>query len=303
MFAVGDHFILTFTETIVCHGYLADANQGNGLTTAALELLVSFGGKKSFKSGPLPGNLDYACQGNELKVSAPAFTATTARDVAGEEISIKIFGGLYDRHGNGVVPVDGKVLASGRAGEERQQIDGKITAVDQKMSRKFEGLDTKLGTKFDGVDTKFDGVDTKFEGVDASLKDVDAKLDAKFDSVDAKFAALSNTLAQVLKSIAGMGSSADGGAKADAGFPVCTGPALCSFARHIRGRVPAAAATTAAAATAAVCASKCLEVATCAAFSFGRSDGCILATGPPSSELSGDRTSRFLVRLEKCSGL
>ena len=73
MFAEGDHFILTFTETIVCDGYLADANQGNGLTTATLKLLISFGGKKSFESGLLPGNLDYACQGNELKVSASEF--------------------------------------------------------------------------------------------------------------------------------------------------------------------------------------------------------------------------------------
>ena len=86
-------------------------------------------------------------------------------------------------------------------------------------------------------------------------------------------------------------------------FPTCAGPAMYSFARCVRGRVPPAAATSAAAATAAVCASKCLEVATCTAFSFGRSDGCSLATGAPSSELSEDRTSQFLVRLEKCSGV
>ena len=86
-------------------------------------------------------------------------------------------------------------------------------------------------------------------------------------------------------------------------FPTCSGPAMYSFARYVRGRVPPAAATSAAAATAAVCASKCLEVATCTAFSFGRFDCCILATGAPSSELSEDRTSQFLVRLEKCSGV
>ena len=195
VFAEGDHFILTFTETIVCHGYLADANQGNGLTTAALELLISFGGKTSFKSGPLPGNLDYACQGNELKVSAPAFTAATARDVAGEEVSVKIFGGLYDRHGNGVVPVDGKVLASGRAGEERQLIDEKVATGNEQVEKLSRDVKDQMDALNQSNQQSNGALGAKLTDMHQSL---DSTVDAKLTDMQANFTGMLTQLLALL---------------------------------------------------------------------------------------------------------
>ena len=318
VFAEGDHFILTFTETIVCHGYLADANRGNGLTTAALELLVSFGGKKSFKSGPLPGNLDYACEGNELKVSAPAFTAATARDVAGEEISVKIFGGLYDRHGNGVVPVDGKVLASGRAGEERQLIAREVAAgkkqIGQKLSAVNGSLGALVGAKFDGVSAKIGSANNKTQdlvlNLEAELKsDVgDLKSDVKnqMDALNQSNAEIkqSNTeMKGAIASLAAMMASLlrASGVEAAMQFPACAGPALYSFGRYIKGRVPRGAATLTAAATAATCADQCLKVPTCTAFSFGAGDGCRLANRDLGTDYDFGVRSQLHVRLTECT--
>jgi len=84
-------------------------------------------------------------------------------------------------------------------------------------------------------------------------------------------------------------------------FPTCTGPALHSFGRYVKGRVPSRKATLVPAATAAVCAAECLEVAGCTAFSFAPGNDCHLASkgGKGNYEIGGAR-SKFYKRLAEC---
>ena len=279
-FAKGDYMLLLFSEDVVCSGWMVD-----GKSKAAVDATVNFGKQKSFIIGKLPGNLDYSCEGPQMKVAIPAFDAAAAKEVAGLPISVELFGGIYDLAGNSMMKGSKTtVLSAGRASEERGINAAKIDASRADLS-------VRIGATNMSVLSAVSGVESSLE---SSLNALNQSNHAANRETKASIASLATMLASLLRA---------SGAATPA-FPVCKDrPAMYSFARYVRGRVPPAAATSAAAATAAVCASKCLEVATCTAFSFGRFDGCILATGAPSSELSEDRTSQFRVRLEKCSGV
>ena len=63
-----DHFVLTFTEKLVCSGYLLD-----GKTKAQVEITLNFGGEASYTSAS--EQVVHSCDGNVMKVAAVGFTA------------------------------------------------------------------------------------------------------------------------------------------------------------------------------------------------------------------------------------
>jgi len=335
----GDVFVLTFSEDVVCQGRLVDGERRTTVsmaidfgvpaeasyTVVAEQLKYSCEGGRMTVSVPHPhtpdasagaaipmlsisGIVDFAGNALEAITSRPLETGR-----AGEERNIIA---------SNVASVNQSL--SRKIKQSNAEIMGTVALVNQSLSHEVKLSSAEIKGTIAQSNTE---IESSMASVSASIKAESASIK---NEVEAKVGAASNTTQDLvlnlksdvknqmnalnqsntemkgaIASLAAMVASllrASGAATP--AFPVCKDrPAMYSFARYTRGRVPPASATSAAAATSVACASKCLEVATCTAFSFGRVDGCSLATGAPSSELSADRTSQFFVRLEKCSGV
>ena len=209
----------------------------------------------------------------------------------------------------------------GRAGEERQLIAREVAAGKQQIERKLSAVNGSLGAKFDGVSAKFDGVSAKFDGVSAKIDSTNADVKSQMDALNQSLsrdmkqsnAEIKQSNAEIkqsntemkgaIASLAAMMASLlrASGVEAAMQFPACAGPALYSFGRYIKGRVPRGAATLTAAATAATCADQCLKVPTCTAFSFGAGDGCRLANRDLGTDYDFGVRSQLHVRLTECT--
>ena len=166
----------------------------------------------------------------------------------------------------------------------------KVESVSAKVgSASNKTQDLVLNLKSDVSDVKTDVSDVKTD-----VSDVKSHLDALNQSnaeTKGAIASLTSMVAILLQA-----NGVEPGR-----FPSCPGPALYSFARHIKGGVPRGAATPVAAATAAVCAGKCLEAPACTAFSFSAGDGCRLATRDLGTDYDFTVRSRLHVRLTECT--
>ena len=80
--------------------------------------------------------------------------------------------------------------------ERLRGIDGRLTALDQKIDVRFDTLDQKIDVRFDTLDQK----------IDARFGWLDQKVDGKFNTVEAKFAAVDRKLTTIL--VAGLSSNA-----------------------------------------------------------------------------------------------
>jgi len=265
----------------VCSGYLAD-----GKTTPKLKIQINYkGGSLTTDSGELV----YACHGNEVRLGHTGL----AVGLVASGVEVVVYPGIFDVAGNPLTDDAGGVkqpLKNSRAAVERGEVRSKLEGLARQSDR------IKASIK-DEIEAEVGAASNTTQELVLNLKN---QMDALNQSNQQSNTEMKGAIASLAAMVASLMRA---GGVETVQFPTCAGPAMYSFARYTRGRVPPASATSAATATSVACASKCLEVATCTAFSFGRVDGCSLATGAPSSELSADRTSQFFVRLEKCSGV
>ena len=274
--APGDHFVLVFTEEVVCSGFISDASSSNGLTLSGLQLKITFGTAESYTTGTLRGSLDYSCQGNQIKVSIPTFSTADAAKLAGEAIKLEIIKGLYDIHGNAAAPVADRQLEIGQAGEERQQIDRKVGNVGVAVADandRITSVNSSLASLRDGVE----GQHKDLLSINTSLS---ASLGAKYDNLESKVASLATMMQTMLNQF-----STNGQAPAPL-FATCAGPALYSFNTYLRGSFsPSSATSLGYTANSDVCAAKCIDDAKCAAFSFDRKSLCMALLRSNDAEL------------------
>ena len=247
VYATGDHFVLTFSEDIVCTGFV------NADVRADLELRIDFGTVATYVVGGQPGNLDYACKGNTITVSAPPFTVDVANEIAakGTHVPIKVtLSGLTDTAGNSIETDTTKVMTNGRAGEERQIIAEKVDDVKSVI----DIVQSDLTGHINGVETNLNGVETNLTG------HMDA-VETKIEDLGAKFDALSSLV---------KGLQSGGAASGLADWPSCGDTALASFNRHVRGTIsslnPMAVTDEGAVASVGGCASACTGSSSCTGY-------------------------------------
>ena len=266
----GDVFVLTFSEEVVCKGRLADGEE-----RATVKMAIDFGVKASYTVAAK--QLKYSCEGARMTVSVPHPHEPDAS--AGTEVpSITIEKrGVVDVAGNPLERIDSWRLVAGRAGEERQMIAGKVDSAEASINT--------------NVNDKVSGVETKITSMESNLNQSNHEAHREMQQSNTAIASLAAMVASLLQ--------ASGVETVQ--FPTCAGPALYSFGRYIKARVPRSAATPAAAATAATCADRCLKVPACTAFSFSAGDGCRLANRDLGTDYDFNVRSRLHVRLTECT--
>ena len=275
-------------------GFLTD-----GQSKANLVVTVDIDSKPKstkFVSGPQNHHLDYSCEGVTMRISLPDDddAAAAYNALTGTRVSVTIdtdaSGGLYDTAGNAAVPIIDRALAAGRAQLDRRAIATKVDGVEMKV----ESVGAKVGSASNKTQDLVLNLKSDVSDVKTDVSDVKSHLDALNQSnaeTKGAIASLTSMVAILLQA-----NGVEPGR-----FPSCPGPALYSFARHIKGGVPRGAATPVAAATAAVCAGKCLEAPACTAFSFSAGDGCRLATRDLGTDYDFTVRSRLHVRLTECT--
>jgi len=192
----------------------------------------------------------------------------------------------------------------GEIDESHTKIKGTMASVNQSLSREVQQSSAEVKVKIEQSNTDMKGT---MASVSASIKAESASIKASIkNDVKNQMDALqqSNTeMKGAVASLAAMVASLlrASGVETAVQFPTCTGPALHSFGRYVKGRVPSRKATLVPGATASVCAAKCLEVAGCTAFSFAPGNDCHLASkgGTDNYEIGGAR-SNFYKRLAEC---
>ena len=288
-FGAGDHFTLLFSEPVVCSGHLAD-----GVTTPTFRAQINYEGGSLTTDA---GQLTHACQGNEVKLAAPGLAA----NLLAASVEVVVHPGLYDVAGNPFAAADVKQpLQNSSAAVERGEVRSKLAglgsqsaSINAKISSASNRTqDLVLNLKSDVGDLKSDVGDLKSDvgALNESLSHTMKQSNAEMKGVIASLTAMVASLLQA------------SGVVETVQFPTCAGAALYSFNRYIRGSVPLDDATLAAAATAAGCAGKCLEVPSCAAFSFGDGHGCRLANkGMGVGDYDVGGRSQLYVRLAECS--
>ena len=142
-------------------------------------------------------------------------------------------------------------------------------------------------------------------GINATLKQSNADVLKRMDNMDQSNVEMKQSNAEMKAAIASLTGMVTSLLKTSSAgsiqFPTCEGSATHSFATYMKGRVAGDVAIRVAAATVADCASKCLEEAACAAFSFAPND-CRLTNGRLSShQLEYNRRSKYYNRLTTCA--
>jgi len=278
-FSAGDHFTLLFSEPVVCSGYLAD-----GKTTPKLKIQINYkGGSLTTDSGELV----YACHGNEVRLGHTGL----AVGLVASGVEVVVYPGIYDVAGNLLTDDAGGVkqpLKNSRAAVERGEVRSKLDGLAGQSDRQSASIKAEVGA---ASNTTQDLV--------LNLKsDVKSQMDALNQSNQQSNTEMKGAIASLATMVASL-LQASGVETVQ--FPTCAGPALYSFGRYIKARVPRSAATPAAAATAATCADRCLKVPACTAFSFSAGDGCRLANRDLGTDYDFNVRSRLHVRLTECT--
>jgi len=191
-------------------------------------------------------------------------------------------------------------LKNSRAAVERGEVRSKLEGLASQSERQSASIKNEVEAEVGSAsNTTQDLVlhlnaelKSQMNALNQSNQQSNADLQQSNTEMKGAIASLATMVASLLRA---------SGVEAAVQFPTCDGPALHSFGRYIKGRVPSRKATLVPAATAAVCAAECLEVAGCTAFSFAPGNDCHLASkgGKGNYEIGGAR-SKFYKRLAEC---
>jgi len=269
VFAPGDHFVLTYSEDIVCGGHLLD-----GVTKADLKATITFGDDgERFTTGVESANILHSCDGPEVKLALPSFDAAAAESVAGEAIAITVEG-LYDLAGNPAVAVTDRVLAAGGAGNERDAIKSSLVTVHGSVGSVLDSVESVAGTA--------NASKTILESVDSDMQSMKVTL----ASVVASLASLTEQVAVITSSTLG----SDGTTVRCGGD---SGATMDSFSTYIRACLQGARVQQLTGVTdTEACGEKCLANTLCTGFAFQASSlECTLGLTQLSSLYSASSTT------------
>jgi len=271
VYATGDHFILTFSEAIVCTGFLDDQ------TRAVLRLQIDFDGVASYSVGNLPGDLDFSCEDSVMRVAAPLFDTAVAASIAARPtatlVQVTIVSGLFDRAGNAVanmgIPVP---LTNGRAGEERQALQRGVNGVHAEVSALDRAVGANLTALVSQSRAETNRVVDRMDLINTTLTNTLDTLSAKSDAASIEMQRINGSIADltglVTRLLVLLPYEQQGAPSAT--WPVCNGkPATYLFARYIRGVLATASSKVGGTfSSSAECAAKCLADPQCTGYSF-----------------------------------